>query len=81
MEGVVKKVFKNLGEDLEKSTVLKEAVKLLIDKDEKKAESKAKKKKMEPTNENYLVRSMQEARQKKKSVHEFFLIKVLLNNH
>ena len=45
VEGVVKKVFKNLGEDLEKSTVLKEAVKLLIDKDEKKAESKAKKRK------------------------------------
>ncbi|GAB6513229.1 TPA: ATP-binding protein [Bacillus cereus] len=78
VEGVVKKVFKNLGEDLEKSTVLKEAVKLLIDKDEKKAESKAKKKKMEPTNENYLVRSMQEARQKKKSVHEFFLDKGII---
>ena len=32
---------------------------------------------MEPTNENYLVRSMQ-ARQKKKSVHEFFLDKGII---
>ena len=80
MEGVVKKVFKNLGEDLEKSTVLKEAVKLLIDKDEKKAESKAKKRKWNQQMK-IIWFARCKARQKKKSVHEFFLIKVLLNNH
>lgn len=78
VESVVKKVFKILGDDIEKSTVLKEAVKLLIDKDNKKTETKAKKKKMDTTNENYLVRLMQEARQKKKSVYEYFLEKGII---
>jgi hypothetical protein len=73
VESAVKKVFKKLGDDIEKSTVLKEAVKLLIDKDEKKDESTAKKQKIQSSSENYLVRLMQEARKKKKSVHEYFL--------
>jgi hypothetical protein len=74
----VKKVFKKLGEDSEKSIVLKEAVKLLIEKDEVKAESKTKKQKTVSTSENYLGRLMQEARKKKKSVHEYFLDKDLI---
>lgn len=78
VESAVKKVFKILGEDIEKSTVLKEAVKLLIDKDDKRAETKAKKKKMDTINENYLGRLMQEARQKKKSVYEYFLNKGII---
>ncbi|MED3089730.1 ATP-binding protein [Bacillus toyonensis] len=75
VESAVKKVFKNFDEDVEKSTVLKEAVKLLIDKDEKKAESISKKRKAISSIDNYLIRLMQEARQKKKSVHEYFLDK------
>ena len=71
----VKKVFKKLGEDIEKSSVLKEAVKFMIDKDEKKAESTAKKKKAISLSDNYLARLMTEARNKKKSVHEYFLDK------
>ncbi|WP_417898322.1 ATP-binding protein [Bacillus haimaensis] len=77
VESTVKTVFKKLGDDIEKSTVLKEAVKLLIDKDDKKAETKVKKKKIN-TNENYLGRLMQEARQKKKSVYEYFLDKGII---
>ena len=78
VENAVKKVFKRFGEDIDKSTVLKEAVKLLIDKDDKKAETRAKKKKMDITNENYLVRLMQEARRNKKSVYEYFLDKGII---
>lgn len=73
VESAVKKVFKHFGEDIEKSIVLKEAVKLLIDKDEKKAENTAKKKKMNSTSNNYLGSLMHEARKKKKSVHEWFV--------
>jgi hypothetical protein len=73
VESAVRKVIKKLGEDIEKSTVLKEAVKLLIDKDEIKAESTAKKKKKLSSSDNYLVRLMQAARKNKKSVHEYFL--------
>ncbi|MDP4086127.1 MAG: ATP-binding protein [Bacillota bacterium] len=80
VESAVKNVFKKLGEDIEKSTVLKEAVKLLIEKDDKKAEIKAKKKKIDKTNENYLGRLMQEARQKKKSVYEYFLDKGIIKS-
>lgn len=72
VEDAVKKVLKTLGDVLEKSTVLKEVVKLLIDKDEMKAERKAKKK-VETTKENYLIQMMKEARKKKKSVHEWFV--------
>ncbi|MEC1894090.1 MAG: ATP-binding protein [Bacillota bacterium] len=78
VESAVKKVFKILGEDIEKSTVLKEAVKLLIVKDDKKAEIKTKKKKIDTINKNYLGRLMQEARQKKKSVYEYFLDKGII---
>ncbi|WP_066070808.1 ATP-binding protein [Neobacillus soli] len=77
----IKKVFKNLGDDIEKSVVLKETIKLLIDKDERKAESTAaKKKKLEAANVNYLVQLMQEARKKKKSVHEYFLDKGIIKS-
>lgn len=74
----VKKVFKMPREDNDKSMVLKEAVKLLIEKDEKKAESKVEKKKAKTTSENYLIQLMQEARKKKKSVHEYFLDKDII---
>lgn len=76
--GAVKKVFKKSAEDIDKSTVFKEAVKILIDKDEKIAESKAKKRKAISSNENYLIYLMHEARQKKKSVHEYFLDKGII---
>ncbi|ONG61240.1 ATP-binding protein [Bacillus cereus] len=72
VQSTVRKVFNKIGEDLEKSTVLKEAIKLLIDKDEKKAERKTKKKKAISSSENYLDRLLQEARKKKQSVHEYF---------
>jgi hypothetical protein len=79
VESAVKKVFKKSGEDVEKSTVLKEAVKLLIEKDEAKAENnKTMKQKTQSTNENYLGRLMQGARKKKKSVHEYFLGKGII---
>ncbi len=73
VQSAIKKVLKQFGEDIEKSIVLKEAVKLLIDKDEKKADSPSKKKRATPSSENYLVCLMHEARQKKKSVYEYFL--------
>jgi energy-coupling factor transporter ATP-binding protein EcfA2 len=76
VEGAVKEVLKKFGEEHEKSTVLKETIKILIDKDEKKVERKAKK--MEATNENYLGRVMQEARNKKESVYEYFLDKGII---
>jgi len=78
IERVLKNVLNKIGEDVEKSTVIKEAVKLLIDKDEMKAESKAEKKKAKTTSENYLIQLMQEARKKKKSVHEYFLDKAII---
>ncbi|MEK5078516.1 ATP-binding protein [Solibacillus sp. FSL W7-1436] len=78
IERAVKSVLNNFGEDVEKPTLLKETVKLLIDKDEMKAESKAVKKKAKTTSENYLIQLMQEARKKKKSVHEYFLDKAII---
>lgn len=78
VDGAVKKVFKKSEEEIDKSTVLKEAVKLLIDKDEKKAERTAKKKEVYLSSENYLVQLMQEARKKKISVHEYFLDKGII---
>ncbi|WHY86526.1 ATP-binding protein [Neobacillus novalis] len=78
VQSAVKKVFKDTGEDIGKSMILKEAVKLLIDKDDKKVASKNKKKKSMSIDENYLGRLMQEGRQKKKSVHEWFLDKNII---
>lgn len=76
IESAVKKVFGKLEEDQEKSTVIKEIVKVLIDKDEKK--EKNKKKKEEVLSENYLGKLMKEARGEKKSVYDFFLEKGLI---
>ncbi|SOC41751.1 ATP-binding protein [Ureibacillus acetophenoni] len=78
VESAIKKVLQQLGEDIEKSTVLREVVKLLIDKDGKKAENTVKKKRAMSASENYLVFLMHEARQKKKSVHEYFLDKGII---
>jgi hypothetical protein len=75
VQTAIKRVFKKFGEDIEKPTVIKEAVKLLIENDEKKDETKIKTKKTKSTGENYLGRLMEEARNKKKSVHEWFLDK------
>lgn len=78
VQNAVKKVFEKLGEDVERSTVLKEAVRLLIERDDVKAESKINKQKIQSSSENYLGRFMQEARKKKKSVHEYFLDKGII---
>ncbi|PRS29083.1 AAA family ATPase [Bacillus sp. RJGP41] len=78
VQNAVKKVFKKLGEDVERSMVLKEAVRLLIERDDVKAESKIKKQKIQSSSENYLGRFIQEARKKKKSVHEYFLDKGII---
>ncbi|MGJ7036716.1 MULTISPECIES: AAA family ATPase [Anoxybacillaceae] len=71
----LKKVFKKFGEDIEKPMVIKEAIKLLIEKDEKKDNAQIKTKKAKSKSENYLGHLMEEARNKKKSVHEWFLDK------
>lgn len=78
VEAAVKKVFKDFGENVEKSTALKEAVKVLIEKDERKIETNSKKSKINSTSENYLGCLMQEARKNKKSVHEWFLEKNII---
>jgi hypothetical protein len=75
VQTALKKVFKKFGEDIEKPMVIKEAVKLLIEKDEKKDNAQIKTKKAKSKSENYLGRLMEEARNKKKSVHEWFLDK------
>ncbi|WP_253896128.1 AAA family ATPase [Solibacillus sp. R5-41] len=75
IERAVKSVLNKFGEDVEKPTLLKEAVKLLIDKDEIKTENTNKKKKVSQISGNYLGGLMKEARQKKLSVHELFLQK------
>lgn len=75
VERAVNKVLKQFGEDIEKSLMLKEAVKRLIDKDEMKAENKNQKKKVSQISGNYLGDLMKEARQQKIAVHELFLQK------
>jgi AAA domain len=80
IEGAVKKVYHKLGEELDKQTMFKEAVKLLIDKEEKKSVASKTKDKMNSNEENYLGRLIQEARMKKKSVHEFFLDKGIIKS-
>lgn len=72
IQSVVKEIFKKFDKDTEKSAVIKEAVRLLIYKDEQKAPN-TKRKKNTSMSENYLGRLMQDARKKKKSVHEWFL--------
>lgn len=73
IDRAVKSIFNKFGEDVEKSTVLKEAVKHLIDKDEMKSENKNRKKNVSQLSTNYLGYLMKEARQQKISVHELFL--------
>lgn len=75
IDRAVKSIFNKFGKDVEKSTVLKEAVKYLIDKDEMKSENKNRKKKVSQLSTNYLGNLMKEARQQKISVHELFLRK------
>ncbi len=77
-EAVAKKVINKLGVSVEKSAVLKEAVKIFIKKDERKVETSNKKSKISSTSENYLGRLMQDARKNKKSVHECFLDKHII---
>lgn len=71
----VNKVFKRFGEDIEKTQIIKETVKILIEKDDKKIDRKIGKKRTKSTNDSYLGRLMEEARKEKKSVHEWFLKK------
>ena len=78
VQSAVRKVFNKIGGNLGKPTVLKEVIKLLINKDEKKEERKDKKKKAILSSENYLVLLLQEARKKKQSVHEYFLDKDII---
>lgn len=73
VENAVTKTFKKLGEDIEKSIVLKEVLKILINNDKKSTKSTSEKISVKITTENYLVQLMQEAKKKKKSVHEYFL--------
>ncbi|SDN50010.1 AAA domain-containing protein [Psychrobacillus sp. OK028] len=68
----VNKVFKRFGEDIEKSQIIKETVKILIEKDDKKIDSNIEKKRRKSTDDSYLGRLMEEARQERKSVHEWF---------
>lgn len=75
IERAVKSVLNKFGEDAEKSTVLKEAVKHLIDKDEMKSAKTNVKKKVSQLSTNYLGILMKEARQQKIPVHELFLRK------
>ncbi|MBG9656348.1 ATPase AAA [Cytobacillus firmus] len=73
IESTVKEVIKRLGEDLEKALVIKEVVKILLTKEEKKPKGKTKKQKTKSPDENLLGMLMHEARKEKKSVHEWFL--------
>jgi len=75
---IFKKIFKKYGEDIEKSIMIKEAVKLLIEKDEKKEISSSNRRKEETTKENYLGRIMLEAKRNKKSVYEWYLGKNII---
>lgn len=75
VQNAINKIFKKFGEGIGKPILIKEAVKLLIEKDEKKDASKPSKIKTKAIGENYLGSLMKEARQKKKSVHEWFLEK------
>lgn len=76
VQGAINKVFKKFGEDIGKPIIIKEAVKLLIENEDKKANNHRKIK--TKSIENYLVSLMEEARRKKKSVHEWFLDKNII---
>lgn len=80
IQNAVKKVLEELGEDIEKSVLLKGTIKLLLGKGEREVENKIKKKKCKLVNENYLGQLMQEARREKKSVHEWFLQKNIIKH-
>lgn len=69
------KVLKVFGKDIEKPTMIKETVRLLVEKDVEKEASNLKKVQNQSTDINYLGQLMQEARKQKFSVHEWFLEK------
>ncbi|MGF3105968.1 hypothetical protein [Rossellomorea sp. DUT-2] len=74
----VKKVFKKVGE-VDKPTVLKETVKILIEKEENSEQSKRKKKKSS-AEINHLGQLMNKARKQKKSVFEWYLDKDIIKS-
>jgi hypothetical protein len=78
VQSAIKKVFKRLGEDIEKAMVIKETVKILIEKDQKKEQFKTKKKSSSEI--NYLGQLMKEARSHKKSVYEWFCDKDIIKS-
>jgi hypothetical protein len=68
-----KKVVKQLGGIAEKTKVLKEAMKILLVKDDEKRKQRKGEKGGGKSIESYLVLKMQEAREQKKSVYEWFV--------
>ncbi|MFZ3580214.1 AAA family ATPase [Virgibacillus sp. DJP39] len=73
INSTVKKVLKKFGEEIEKNTAIKEAIKILIEKEAKQNKATTSKRKTkEMSKQNELIIIMQEARQKKKSVYEWF---------
>ena len=70
VQTAINKVFRKFGDEIEKPMVMKETLNVLI---EKKGVSREKREQENPEEENYLRRLMEEARRKKKSVHEWFL--------
>jgi AAA domain len=78
VELAVKKVLKKFGE-VDKPTVLKETVKVLIEKEQNSEQTKRKKKKSS-AEINYLGQLMNEARKQKKSVYEWYLDKDIIKS-
>ncbi|ANC79218.1 AAA family ATPase [Fictibacillus phosphorivorans] len=78
VELAVKKVLKKVGE-VDKPTVLRETVKVLIEKEENNEQIKRKKKKSS-AEINYLGQLMNEARTHKKSVYEWYLDKNIIKS-
>ncbi|QHA90172.1 ATP-binding protein [Bacillus sp. N1-1] len=69
----VRKTLKRYGENVEKSLIVKQAFKLLMEKDERKERVSRKETKNTPTREYYLINQMKEARRQKESVYVHFL--------
>lgn len=83
-QNVVKKVMKKFGEDTEKAIIMKESMKILLEQEEKKERNKIQKKNKTSLEKSSLIYLMEEAKKRKKSVHEWFvennIVKSILND-
>lgn len=76
----IKKVFGKYGDDIDKPIAIKETVKVLIEKDQKKEEKNTNKKKSASTEINYLCGLMKDARTHKKSVYDWYSDKDIIKS-